>query len=116
VRVDGPTLYPRNKAGVLNELGVQADNAGEPIDTTVGQRPTFASGSRLCLSCRDRSTPRRVGFDYTDQPWRARNTRLIVAPGAEVLGHIATAMTDRFPMAGGTCAAPVTRRQASAAV
>src|SRR5580658_3463554 len=36
-RVDGPILYPRHKDGVLNELGLQADSAGESVDATVGQ-------------------------------------------------------------------------------
>src|SRR5436190_24375112 len=36
-RVDGPVLYPRDQNGILNELGVDAANAGERVDRTVGQ-------------------------------------------------------------------------------
>src|SRR5580658_2889035 len=36
-RVDGPILYPRHEAGVLNELGLAADRAGETIDATIGE-------------------------------------------------------------------------------
>ena len=43
-------------------------------------------------------------FDYADHPWRARYTQLILAPGAEMPARIATAMTDFFAMAEGTCA------------
>jgi hypothetical protein len=36
-RVDGPVLYLRDQNGILDELGVDAANAGERVDSTVGQ-------------------------------------------------------------------------------
>lgn len=101
-RVDGPILYPRDKTGVLNELGRQADNAGESIDATVGQP------ADICLEIETlpelpgpvAGLTRRMLYDYAGQKWRARYCQLILAPGAEVPAHVATAMTDLFVMAG----------------
>lgn len=101
-RVDGPILYPRDKTGVLNELGREADNAGESIDATVGDP------ADICLDIENLpelpgpvpGVTRRMLFDYTDQPWRARYTQLILAPGTQVPAHVTTAMTDFFVMAG----------------
>ncbi len=101
-RVDGPILYPRDKTGVLNELGREAGNAGESIDATVGDP------ADICLDIENLpelpgpvpGVTRRMLFDYADQPWRARYTQLILAPGTQVPAHVTTAMTDFFVMAG----------------
>lgn len=101
-RVDGPILYPRHKTGVLNELGLQADNAGESIDTTVGQP------ADICFELEAQPTvpgpvpdvTRRMLFDYAGQAWRARYTQLILVPGTQVPAHVATAMIDLFVMSG----------------
>ena len=101
-RVDGPILYPRHKDGVLNELGLEADNAGESVDATIGEP------SDICIDV-DAMTPvpgpvaglsRRALYDYAGQPWRARYCQLVLEPGCEVPAHIATATTDLFVLAG----------------
>lgn len=101
-RVDGPILYPRHKTGVLNELGLEADNAGESVDATVGQP------SDICLDVAAlpelpgpvRGVTRRMLYDYAGQPWRARYSELVLAPGTRVPTHSTTAMTDLFVLSG----------------
>jgi hypothetical protein len=101
-RVDGPILYPRDRSGVLNELGFAADKAGEKIDTTLGAPAdiivdvdalTPVPGPALGVT-------RRMLFDYAGEPHRARFTQLVLAPGTEVPAHVTTAMTDLFVLAG----------------
>jgi hypothetical protein len=91
---------------VLNELGVEADNAGEPIDTTVGKPADICIGIETWpeLLGPVGGATRRMLFDYADPPWRARYTQLILAPGAEMSAPIATAITDLFALVGGICA------------
>jgi hypothetical protein len=101
-RVDGPILYPRHKTGVLNELGLDADNAGESVDATVGQP------ADICLDVEALpavlgpvpGVTRRMLFDYAGETWRARYTQLLLAPGTAVPAHVTTGMTDLFVLAG----------------
>jgi hypothetical protein len=101
-RVDGPILYPRHKDGVLNELGLEADSAGELVDATVGEP------ADICIDV-DAMTPapgpvpgvaRRMLFNYADEPWQARYCQLVLAPGTQVPAHWTTAMTDLFVLSG----------------
>lgn len=101
-RVDGPILYPRDRQGVLNELGFEADQAGETVDATVGQ-PSDICIDVEALNAVPGPVPgvaRRMLFDYAGQPWRARYSQLVLAPGTRVPAHIATAMTDLFVLSG----------------
>ena len=101
-RVDGPILYPRDEDGVLNELGFEADRAGESVDATIGQ----PSDIRIEV---DALTPvpgpvpgitRRALYDYAGQPWRARSVQLVLDPRTRVPEHRVTGMTDLFVLAG----------------
>ena len=101
-RVDGPILYPRNRTGVLNELGLEADQAGESVDATIGQP------ADICIDA-DALPPipgpvpgltRRMLFDYAGERWQARYCQLVFAPGTVVPAHAVTAMTDLFVLAG----------------
>ncbi|HXC30160.1 MAG TPA: hypothetical protein VNV38_19560 [Stellaceae bacterium] len=101
-RVDGPILYPRHKDGVLNELGLRADDAGESIDATVGEP------SDICLDIETLpalpgpvpGVARRMLYNYAGEPHQARYSQLALAPGAEIPAHVTTAMTDLFVLAG----------------
>ena len=101
-RVDGAVLYPKDEDGVLNELGLRAAAAGETVDATVGQTPN------LCFEI-DAVTPvpgpvkgvaRRMLYDYANEPWQARFSNLMLAPGAAIPAHRTTGMTDLFVLAG----------------
>lgn len=101
-RVDGPILYPRDTDGVLDELGTAANEAGECIDTTIGQ-PADILVDADALSAIPGPVPgitRRMLYDYAGQPHRARFTQLVLAPGTSIPPHSATAMTDLFVLAG----------------
>jgi hypothetical protein len=101
-RVDGPILYPRDKAGVLNELGLEADNAGESVDATVG------APSDICIDVEALTelpgpvpgVTRRMLYDYAGQPHQARYSQLLLAPGAAAPAHATTALTDLFVLSG----------------
>lgn len=101
-RVDGAILYPRHKTGVLNELGLEAGNAGESIDATVGEP------ADICLDVETLpalpgpvpGVTRRMLYDYAGQPWQARYSELVLAPGARAPAHATTAMTDLFVLSG----------------
>jgi hypothetical protein len=101
-RVDGPVLYPRDEDGVLGDLGQAAAEAGESVDTTVGQPSdvvidveavTAVPGPVPCVG-------RRTLFDYAGEAWRARYTQLLLAPGTQVPAHLTTGMTDLFVLSG----------------
>lgn len=101
-RVDGAILYPGDEDGVLNELGLQAAEAGESIDTTIGQAPN------LCITV-DALVPvpgpvpgaaRRLLYDYANEDWQARYCQLLLAPGTTVPMHRTTGMTDLFVISG----------------
>jgi hypothetical protein len=101
-RVDGPILYPRDADGVLDELGFAAGEAGERLDATVGQ-PADILVEADALAAIPGPVPgvtRRMLYDYAGQPHRARFTQLVLAPGAQIPPHTATAMTDFFVLAG----------------
>lgn len=101
-RVDGPILYPRHKTGVLNELGLEADSAGEAVDATVG------APADICIDIETLAelpgpvpgVTRRTLFDYAGEPHAARYSQLVLAPGAEVPAHATTATTDLFVLSG----------------
>lgn len=101
-RVDGPILYPRHKDGVLSELGLEADGAGESVDATLGQPADICvdvetlpalPGPVSGVTC-------RMLYDYAGQPWQARYGELVLAPGTRVPAHVATATTDLFVLSG----------------
>ena len=101
-RVDGPILYPRDRDGVLNELGLEAAQADESVDATIGQP------AGICIDA-DALPPapgpvpgltRRMLFDYAGECWQARYCQLAFDPGAAVPAHAVTAMTDLFVLAG----------------
>ena len=101
-RVDGPILYPRDRHGVLNELGFDADQAGETVDATVGQ-PSDICIEVEALAAVPGPVPgvtRRMLFDYAGEPWRARYSQLVLAPGTQVPAHVTSAMTDLFVLSG----------------
>jgi len=101
-RVDGPILYPRHKDGVLNELGLAADDAGESVDTTVGQPADICFDVETVPEAPGPvpGVSRRMLFDYAGETWRARYTQLVLAPGTKVPPHVATATTDLFVLSG----------------
>lgn len=101
-RVDGPILYPRDKTGVLNELGLEADNAGESVDATVGEPSDICIDveSLAALPGPVPSVSRRTLYDYNGQPHQARYVQLVLAPGTQVPTHVTTATTDLFVLAG----------------
>jgi hypothetical protein len=39
-------------------------------------------------------------FDYAGEPWRARYSQLVLAPGTQVPAHVTSAMTDLFVLSG----------------
>jgi hypothetical protein len=101
-RVDGPVLYPLDQNGILNELGVDAANAGETVDGTVGQSSDILIDVEA-LTAVPGPTPgimRRTLFDYAGEPWRARYNQLLMAPGTQVPALLTTAMTDLFVLSG----------------
>lgn len=101
-RVDGPILYPRHKQGVLNELGLEADSAGEAVDATVGL-PSDICIDVEALTGQAGPVPgvlRRGLFDYAGEPHAARYSHLVLAPGTETPAHVTTAMTDLFVLSG----------------
>lgn len=69
-RVDRPIFYPRNKAGLLNERGVDADNAGASIDATFGQ-PAHICLEIATLRGPVRGVTRRRLFDHANSLARA---------------------------------------------
>lgn len=101
-RVDGPILYPRHKDGVLNELGLAADSAGEAVDATLGQPVD------ICLNVDQladalgpvHGVTWRMLFDYAGEPHAARYVQLELAPDTTVPMHVTTAMTDLFVLSG----------------
>lgn len=102
-RVDGAVLYPGDQDGVLNELGLRAAAAGERVDATVGQLPnlTITVEALTPVPGPVIGMARRMLYDYANEPWQARYSQLLLAPGTEVPAHRTTGMTDLFVMAGG---------------
>jgi len=69
-RVDGPVLYPRDQNGILNELGVDAANAGESVDRTVGQSSDILIDVEALTAVPGPTSGimRRTLFDYAGEP------------------------------------------------
>ena len=119
-RVEGLILYPHNTAGVLNGLRVEADNAGESIDTDARPAADILPGDRDIVRAAGPvpGVTRRMLFDYAGQPLvrvlHQREDGLTLAPGAAQRAHIAAAMTEPSCWRAGS--APATRRPAPAAM
>jgi hypothetical protein len=101
-RVDGPVLYPSNEDGVLKELGLAAGEAGETVDTTLGQPSDVLIDvdAQTAVPGPVPGITRRALFDYAGQAHRARYCQLVLAPGTRVPAHVATGMTDFFVLSG----------------
>jgi hypothetical protein len=63
--VDRPIFYPGNQAGLLNERGVDADNAGASMDMTFGH-PAHICLEIATLPGHVRGATRRRLFDHAD--------------------------------------------------
>ncbi|HEX3883839.1 MAG TPA: hypothetical protein VHW66_14365 [Stellaceae bacterium] len=99
-RVDGAILYPRDRNGVLDELGAAAANAGESVDETVGQPADLIVEAVAPLPGPVAGLARQPLFDYAGEAWQARYAQLVMAPGTQVPAHVTTGMTDLFVLAG----------------
>lgn len=101
-RVDGAVLYPKDEDGVLNELGLRAAAAGETVDATVGQTPNLCFDIEAVTAAPGpvKGVARRMLYDYANEPWQARYSNLLLAPGTKIPAHRTTGMTDLFVLAG----------------
>lgn len=101
-RVDGAVVYPSDQNGVLNELGLQAAESGEQVDTTLGQAPTLSItvGDLTPVPGPVPGAARRLLYDYANEAWQARYSQILLLPDTKIPAHRTTGMTDLFVISG----------------